>query len=96
MHELRDCIQEALDDYNEDYDEIVLLTKITSCLRRAQEPSNVDPYASMQRGDTEEYNPDTDIDERPPPDQIIGGKKSRRRHHRHKSRRNRSKSHKRK
>ena len=57
--------------------------------------ARVDPYDSIQRGDTEEYHPD-DEEEQPPPDQMIGGKKSRHRRHRHKSRRNRRKSHKRK
>ena len=57
--------------------------------------ARVDPYDSIQRGDTEEYHPD-DEEEQPQPDQMIGGKKSRKRRHRHKSRRNRRKSHKRK
>ena len=59
--------------------------------------ARVDPYDSIQRGDTEEYNPDDHTDgEQAPPDQMTGGKNSRRRRHRHKSRRNRRKSHKRK
>jgi len=59
--------------------------------------ARVDPYDSIQRGDTEEYNPDNDTDGvRAPPDQMTGGKKTRRRRHRRKSRRNRRKSYKRK
>jgi len=59
--------------------------------------ARVDPYDSIQRGDTEEYNPDGETNEQQnQPDQMTGGKKTRRRRHRHKSRRNRRKSHKRK
>jgi len=103
---LRECVQNVLRD--EDLDDRELYTEIQYCMEQyfnsfqgISDPV-VDPYASMQRGDTEEYNPDNDIDgEQAQPDQMIGGKKSRRRRHRlksnkHKSRRSRRKSHKRK
>ena len=103
---LRECVQNVLT--YEDLDDRVLYRKIQSCMERyfnslqgISEP-DVDTYASMQRGDTEEYNPDNDADgEQAQPDQMIGGKKTRRLRHRlksnkHKSRRSRRKSHKRK
>ena len=94
MSELRECVESALRDSNTD---VELLTKLIVCMHDAQNLPDVDPYASIQRGDTEEYNPDNETNEQErQPDQMIGGKKSRRRRHRHKSRRNRRKSHKRK
>jgi len=87
---LRSCVENALEVTMTDAE---LHTKLTECL--TEFPN--DPYAAMQRGDTEEYNPESEPEpETEVTDGYTGGKKTRRRRHRHKSRRNRRKSHKRK
>jgi|LakMenEpi03Aug12_release.lakeMendotaPanAssembly.Ray.scaffolds.fasta_scaffold117903_1 hypothetical protein len=89
---LRDCIQGFIG--NRTLTDMDLAAQLEHCLRLYRDALQARRIAfdSIQRGDTEEYHPDDEMD-RPPPDQMIGGKKSRR--HR-KSRRNRRKSHKRK
>jgi hypothetical protein len=92
---LRSCVENALEVTMTDAE---LHTKLTECL--TEFPN--DPYAAMQRGDTEEYNPEPETETEPEVtdghngfQEYTGGKKTRRRRHRHKSRRNRRKSHKR-
>lgn len=71
---LRSCVKNALDETTTDNE---LRTELTKCMNEFSNP--------MQRQDTEQYNPDSEMN---------GGKKSRR-HHR-KSRHTRRKIHKRK
>ena len=76
----RRCVLNALQDATSDAE---LRTKLTECMGSFPIDNPVDnmndPYAAMQRSDTEEYVPEQDA-----------GKKSRRRR-RHKSRRTRHK-----
>ena len=92
---LRNCIQGFIG--NRTLTDMDLAAQLEHCLRHYRDALQARHIAfdSIQRGDTEEYHPDDEVD-RPPPDQMIGGKISRHRRHRHKSRRNRRKSHKRK